>query len=138
MPFYLLDTNALSRCVGDRHPELAARVYRHRMECLLSSVAWYELEYGRQRSPDPVRTSTRLALLRTFFVDVLPFDERAAERAGWIRAHLATLKPNAQPIGPYDVMLAGHALALGATLVTHNVREFSRVAGLTVEDWEAA
>jgi tRNA(fMet)-specific endonuclease VapC len=50
---------------------------------------------------------------------------------------LETLKPNAQPIGPHDVLLAGHALALGAVLVTHNVREFTRVPRLVVEDWQA-
>lgn len=137
MPF-LLDTNALSRFVSGRNAKLSERVFRNRQDCLLSAVAWYELEYGRIRSPDPVRTGTRMALLRTYFIDVQPFGEREAERAGWIRAHLEILKPNAQPIGPYDVLLAAHALALGATLVTHNVREFSRVPGLAVEDWEAA
>jgi tRNA(fMet)-specific endonuclease VapC len=55
-----------------------------------------------------------------------------------VRVILETLRPNAQPIGPYDVLLAGHALALGATLVTHNTREFARVPGLTVEDWQSA
>lgn len=133
---FLLDTNAFSRFVSGRNPKLSERVFQYRRDCLLSAVTWYELEYGRLRSPDPVRTGTRLALLRTYFSDVQPFGEREAERAGWVRAHLATLKPNAQPIGPYDVLLAGHALALGATLVTHNVREFSRVPGLAVEDWE--
>ncbi len=53
-----------------------------------------------------------------------------------MRAHLETIRPNAQPIGPCEVLLAGHALALGAVLVTHNVREFSRVPRLVVEDWQ--
>jgi tRNA(fMet)-specific endonuclease VapC len=64
------------------------------------------------------------------------FDEYAAQLAAEVRASLETMRPNAQPIGPYDVLLAGHALAMGAVLVTHNTREFSRVPGLSVEDWQ--
>jgi len=48
------------------------------------------------------------------------------------------MRPNAQPIGHYDVLLAGHAIALGATLVSHNTREFMRVPGLAIEDWQSA
>lgn len=135
---FLLDTNTFSRFVSGRDRRLSECVFRFRRECLLSAITWYELEYGRLRSPDPVRTSSRLALMRTYFSDVQPFGEREAERAGWVRSYLEALKPNAQPIGPYDVLLAGHALELGAIFVTHNVREFSRVPGLTIEDWEAA
>ena len=55
---------------------------------------------------------------------------------GAVRAHLARLKPNAQPIGPYDLMLAAQALRLGAVVVTHNHAEFQRVPDLGVEDWQ--
>lgn len=138
MPLYLLDTHVCSRALGRGHPVLAARLYERRRECLLSAVVWFELEYGRHRSPDPAHTAARLALLRAFFVDLIQFDEAAAEHAARVRAHLAALRPNAQPIGPYDTLLAGHALALGAVLVTHKVAEFARVPGLVVEDWQAA
>ena len=137
MPLYLLDTNALSRCIGNRHAGLAEKVYQHRTECVLSCISWFELEYGRQRSPDPIRTGVRLSLLRTFFVDALPFGEREAERAAWVRGHLAVIKPSPLHIGPYDVLLASHALSLGAILITNNTREFSRVPGLEIEDWQA-
>ncbi len=103
---------------------------------MLSCISWFELEYGRQRSPDPVRTGVRLSLLRAFFVDALPFGEREAERAAWVRSHLAVTKPSPLHIGPYDVLLAGHALSLGAILITNNTREFSRVPGLEIEDWQ--
>lgn len=53
-----------------------------------------------------------------------------------MRAFLANLKPNAQPIGAYDTLLAGQALALGAVCVTHTVNEFSRVPGLNVKNWQ--
>lgn len=138
MPRYLLDINALSRLVSGRSPEIGERVKQHRPDCMLSAIAWFELDYGRIRSPDPARTATRLALLRQVFTDVQPFGEREAARAAPVRAYLETLKPNAQPIGHYDVLLAGHALELGAVLVTANVREFSRVPGLTVENWQAS
>jgi tRNA(fMet)-specific endonuclease VapC len=65
------------------------------------------------------------------------FDDRAAQHTGFVRAFLANLKPNAQPIGAYDALLAGHALALGAIFVTHNTKEFGRVPGLSVENWQS-
>jgi tRNA(fMet)-specific endonuclease VapC len=65
--------------------------------------------------------------------EIVEFDQEDARRAGEIRAALA--KAGA-PIGPYDVLIAGQALARSLTLVTHNVREFGRVEGLVVEDWE--
>jgi tRNA(fMet)-specific endonuclease VapC len=136
MASYLLDTNALSLFLRGRDRPLAERIYAARRDCLVSAVAWFELEYGRLKSVDPIRTGARLALLRTYFVDLQAFGAREAELAGWVRFYLGTLKPNAQPIGHYDVLLAGQALALGAVLVTHNVKEFARVPGLVLEDWQ--
>ena len=64
---------------------------------------------------------------------VLDFDREDARRAGELRAQLSVA---GTPIGPYDVLIAGQALARGLTLVTHNTREFGRIAGLKFEDWE--
>jgi tRNA(fMet)-specific endonuclease VapC len=63
----------------------------------------------------------------------LPFDDRAAEEYGKLRAHLMAL---GSPIGPNDLMIASIALANQLTLVTHNTTEFSRVPGLVLEDWQ--
>jgi tRNA(fMet)-specific endonuclease VapC len=63
----------------------------------------------------------------------LPFDEASADIQAEIRHHLESL---GTPIGPYDQQIAAIALANGCTLVTHNTREFSRVPGLVIEDWE--
>jgi tRNA(fMet)-specific endonuclease VapC len=63
----------------------------------------------------------------------LPFDDEAAEHYGRIRAELTT---EGTPIGGNDFLIAAIALANGLTLVTHNTREFARVTGLTIEDWE--
>lgn len=137
MPLYLLDTNVLSRLARGVDRNIFEKVTRHVEDCVLSSVAWYELEYGVARSSDPVKSAKRLTLLRSAFPFVHAFGEDEAYEAAWVRAFLETLKPSALPIGPQDVLLAGHALALGAVLVTHNVREFSRVPSLVIEDWQA-
>ena len=65
-------------------------------------------------------------------VEVLPFDPPAAREAGEIRAHLTEA---GTLIGAYDLLIAGHARSLGAMLVTNNVREFSRVRDLRLENW---
>ncbi len=138
MPLYLLDTNVLSRLARGIDDAISDKVRLHVADCVLSAVVWYELEYGAARSFDPVKSSERLVLLREIFPFVRPFGEDDAVEAAFVRAYLETLKPNAQPIGPHDVLLAGQALALGAVLVTHNVREFTRVPRLIVEDWQEA
>ena len=137
MPLYLLDTNALSRLARGVDKGLSEKVARHVDHCVLSAVAWYELEYGAARSPAPIKSRQRLTLLRAIFPFVRAFSEDDASEAAAVRVYLETLKPNAQPIGPHDVLLAGQALALGAVLVTNNVREFSRVPRLLVEDWQS-
>ena len=138
MPLFLLDTNALSRLARSVDKNIADKVALHVEDCILSSVAWYELEYGAARSSAPAKSSERLTLLRAILPFVRAFSEEDAAEAASVRAYLETLRPNALPIGPHDVLLAGHALALGAVLVTHNVREFSRVPRLAIEDWQAS
>ena len=65
-------------------------------------------------------------------VEVLPFDSQAAQHFGQVRAELAK---SGKPIGPYDLMIAGHACSRGLILVTNNLREFKRVPGLRLENW---
>lgn len=100
----------------------------------LCSVVLAELFYGAMHSSVP-HQAANLALiagLRQQFVS-LSFDDRAAEEYGRVRAHLAAL---GTLIGPNDLMIAAIALAHQMTLVTHNTTEFSRVPGLTQEDWQ--
>jgi tRNA(fMet)-specific endonuclease VapC len=100
----------------------------------LCSVVLAELFYGAIHS-GPANQAANLALIATLkqqFVS-LPFDDRAAEEYGKVRAHLAAL---GTPIGPNDTMIAAIALANQLTLVTHNTTEFSRVPGLVLEDWQ--
>ncbi|PSF34542.1 VapC toxin family PIN domain ribonuclease [Aphanothece hegewaldii CCALA 016] len=130
---YLLDTNTCIVYINRRN-----QAVRERLNALspddvaLCDVVKYELYYGAYRSS---RQQENLATLREFFSEFvsLPFDGQAAAICGHIRAFLAA---NGTPIGVYDLQIAAIALAHNLILVTHNVDEFSRVEGLTIEDWE--
>ena len=100
-------------------------------EIALPSVVLYELEVCIAKSTSPEKRRAQLDELLTV-IQVLPFTENEAEITANVRA---TLEKSGTPIGPLDMMIAGIALAHQATLVTHNVKEFSRVKGLNVEDW---
>jgi tRNA(fMet)-specific endonuclease VapC len=65
-------------------------------------------------------------------LQIIPFDSEAASHYAWIRARL---KASGQMIGPGDLVIAATTIAVGATLVTHNTGEFSRIPGLVIEDW---
>ena len=131
---YLLDTNA---CIGFMTGR--ARGVLERLTSVPSSdvavcsVVKAELFYGAAKSVSPERAlATQREFLEQFIS--LRFDDRAAEVAGRVRADLDA---KGTPVGPYDLQIAAIALAGGLTLVTRNVREFGRVEGLAVEDWES-
>ena len=132
---YLLDTNACIRVLnGTSRPLITRLRSRAPSEIRVSSVTRAELLYGARRS---ARVSDNLRLLASFFAPLvsLPFDDACAEEYGALRATLAAA---GRPIGPNDLLIAATALAHDLTLVTHNLREFSRIAGLKIEDWERA
>ena len=133
---YLPDTNVFSRFLqgGEANEALRAKLLEQLPFCRLSAIVLSELEYGAAKSGNP-KHRRHVAQLRAIFPDVAAFDADAAAFAGNVRAYLATLRPNAQPIGPHDALLAGQALALGACVVTGNLGEFGRVPGLIVENW---
>ena len=106
------------------------------LNCRVSSISWFELHHGAARSPHPEKAVPRLALLKRLFPFCESFDEPAARRAAGVRVALELMRLNAQPMGPFDVLLAGHALALGAAIVTHNVAKFSRVYSFAIADWQ--
>ena len=130
----LLDTNAVIALVGRRSGELLRRVEASEPGSLaISSIVAHELWYGAYRSQ---KVAFNLETLRLLFADlaILNLDSEDARAAGEIRAELAR---QGTPIGPYDVLIAGQAKARNLTLVTNNTGEFSRVAGLSLEDWTA-
>ncbi|UKJ62443.1 type II toxin-antitoxin system VapC family toxin [Cellulosimicrobium cellulans] len=132
-PLYLLDTNVLIALLRGNGVAARPRLREAEGRVAVSTVSEMELEYGIERSDDPHRNRQAVDDLLSL-VDVLPFDGLAAMHAGRVRARLAA---RGTPIGPYDALLAGHARSLGLVMVTNNVREFSRVPGLEVEDWLA-
>ena len=134
---YLLDTNAWVAYLRQSHAGLIARLQRESPDdVVLCSVVLGELCYGAVRS-GPTREAANFALithLRQQFAS-LPFDYDAAEEYGRLRADLTK---RGMIIGPNDLMIAAIALANDVKLVTHNTAEFSRVPGLTIEDWQNA
>ena len=128
---YLLDTNVVIRLLNS-DPVVTARTRQHdRDEMGMSAIVLHELMFGAFKSLYPERN---LGFLDELDFDALDFQRRDAREAGRIRAALVA---RGTPIGPYDILIAGQALARDLILVTHNTREFSRVPGLKVEDWEA-
>lgn len=127
----LLDTNICIYLINHRPPEVIARFRRHRAgEIGVCGVVAAELAYGVAKSGS--RRNREALELFLSPLEILPFDERAV----WVYGDLrAGLERSGLTIGPMDTMIAAHALSLGATLVTNNLREFSRVEGLALENW---
>ena len=131
---YLLDTNTCIRYMSGRAPNLREIFHSKAFaDIVISSVTKAEMYFGSQKSQSPERSR---AIQDEFFrnFDSLPFDDEAAEEYGSIRAYL---ERRGTPIGPHDMLLAATARAKGLIVVTHNTREFIRVPGLNIEDWEA-
>lgn len=132
---YLLDSNACIGWLRGNQPNLVSRIQSEKpANIFLCSVVVAELIYGAERSGPSNRAANllRIEQIRQQFGS-FPFDDKAGEEAGRLRAYLAA---QGKPIGPNDLMIAAIALANGFTLVTHNTTEFSRVPGLTIEDWQ--
>lgn len=130
---YLLDANVVIALLNDADSFVAQIARRHRPHDLyISSVVTHELFYGAFKSRRAERNS---ALVDNLRFEVLDFDKDDARKAGEIRAILAI---QGSPIGPYDVLIAGQAMARDLILVTHNTGEFSHVPGLRIEDWTSA
>ena len=129
---YLLDTNICVFLFRRKFPSVLQRLHQTQAgEVGISAVTLAELRYGADRSSDPPKNHAVIDAFLTA-VSVLEFHEDAARLYGLVRSELESL---GTPIGPLDNMIAAHTLSLGVTLVTNNVREFSRVTGLAVEDW---
>jgi len=128
----MLDTNIVSELIRSPAGPAARRVRQEAGAVCVSIIVAAELRYGCARKGSP----QLLRKVETFLaeVPVLPFDAPADAIYGRIRMELEAV---GQPIGPNDLLIAAHAHAIGATVVTANVREFQRVRGLKVENWMA-
>ncbi len=128
---YLLDTNTIIYFFKDMGNVAGTLLSKSPKDISIPSIALYELEVGIAKSKNPDQRKKQLETLISRIV-VLPFAAKEAEAAAMIRAKLEN---TGTPIGPYDTLIAGIALSSNATLVTHNSKEFSRVEGLSIEDW---
>ena len=130
---YLLDTNACIKILNESSTELIERFQsKTPSEIQLCSVVKAELVYGARKSARP---ADNLRVLHTFFSPFVSnrFDDECSSNYGVIRSEL---ERTGQPIGANDMMIASIALTCELTLVTHNVGEFSRIVGLSWEDWQ--
>lgn len=128
---YMLDTDTCIHTIKNRPAELRETFNAHGEHLCVSSVTLAELLFGVEKSARPEHN---LPIVESFAarLAVLPFEEKAAAHYGQIRADL---ERRGEPIGPYDLMIAGHARSEGLVLVTDNTREFKRVDGLRLENW---
>jgi tRNA(fMet)-specific endonuclease VapC len=134
---YLLDTNAVVALLRNKPVGVRER-YREAEATgdylALSSVVLFELWYGVAKSSQVQENTERLRVLLSGDLDLLDFDDEDARTAGQVRA---TLEKDGTPIGAYDLLIAGQALRRKLTVVTANTSEFSRITGLSWQDWTA-
>jgi tRNA(fMet)-specific endonuclease VapC len=128
---HMLDTNLCVRVLRDRSPGARRRFNDNAEGLCISTIVLTELLHGAAKSARPAENRRAVEDFAAR-LDVLPFDEAAAEHAADIRADL---ERKGHEIGGYDLLIAGHARSRGFTIVTANPREFRRVDGLRCEDW---
>lgn len=130
MKKYMLDTNTVSYLIKS-HPEVMQRVASQPMQTLcISSITEGELQFGLAKRPE----ATRLRhLIHEFLlrVDVLPWDSLVAKQYGTLRAHS---EKNGKILSDLDLLIATHAVAVNAVLVT-NDKSFTQLKSLKTEDW---
>lgn len=127
----LLDTNICIYLINNRPKTVLERFHRHRAgEIGLSSVVASELAYGVIKSGSARNREALEMFLAP--LQILPFDEPCVWAYGELRS---TLEQRGEPIGALDTMIAAHALAMDAVLVTNNLREFAKVPGLRTDNW---
>lgn len=130
---YLLDTNIAIYVIKRRPIEVLGRFNENASRMAISVITLAELLHGAEKSCQP---SGNLAVVEDFCsrLEVLPYTAKAAQHYGQIRTDLERA---GQPIGVNDLHIAAHARSEGLIVVTNNVREFSRVPALLVENWIA-
>jgi tRNA(fMet)-specific endonuclease VapC len=129
---WMLDTDTCIALIKRQPRELIKRLQGKAVgDVGISSITLAELRYGVAKS---ARREQNRAALDQFLLplDIGEFDEASADSYGTVRA---TLEAQGKPIGPLDMLIAGHALSLNVVLVTHNAQEFRRVEGLRIDDW---
>ena len=131
MPLFMLDTNVASAVIkGHDAAEKRLRALPMDAWCI-SAITRSELSFGLELKPEATKL-TGIVNAWLELAPVAPWDTAAADAHAQLRA---TLQLAGTTIGVFDEMIAGHAMSLGAVVVTNNVRHFSRARGLAIEDW---
>ena len=129
---YMLDTNICIYIIKHRPEAVTLRFMEHEPgEICISSITYAELMHGAEKSSIPERNRLAVSLFLSP-ITVLDYDAAAAEEYGRVRADL---ERKGTPIGPLDMLIAGHAKSRSLILITNNTLEFIRVEGLSVENW---
>ena len=128
---YLLDTNTLIYFFKGFANVAEMLFSKSPKDIAVSTITLYELEVGIAKSSNPQKRNKQLESFVSR-ITVLPFDSKEAKASAKIRAEL---EKQGTPIGPLDNLIAGTAFCFNAILVTHNTKEFSKIEGLTIEDW---
>ena len=129
---YMLDTNICIYAIKHKPEKVFQKLQEvDPADVCISSITYAELVHGVEKSAAIDKNRLALSLLLAN-IEILDFDVDAAECYGKIRADL---EKKGTPIGPLDMMIAGHAMSLGYKVVTNNVNEFKRVSDLKVENW---
>jgi len=129
---YMLDTNICIYAIKNKPEKVLRNLQKHEPdEVCISSITYSELMYGVEKSKAGEKNRLALAVLLSN-IEIISFDCLASESYAIVRSEL---EKKGTPIDPLDMMIAGHCLSLGYTLVTNNTREFKRVNNLKIEDW---
>ena len=129
---YMLDTNICIYAIKHKPEKVFQKLQTvDPQDVCVSSVTYAELVHGVEKSAAVEKNRLALSILLAN-IEILDFDVDAADCYGKIRANL---EKKGTPIGPLDMMIAGHAMSMGYTVVTNNVKEFSRVPDLKIENW---
>lgn len=131
---YIFDTNVCIQILKGKSEILKNRIENiSTSDIIIPSIVRFELFYGAYKSSNPDKT---LAVILDFIqsFETLDFNDLIAEKAGEIRSNLDKI---GKPIGPYDLLIAATAIISNLILVSNNVKEFERVPGLQLEDWQS-
>ena len=131
---YMLDTNVLIYLIKNKPPFIAARVNELDKDAVfcMSFISYAELLKGAEKN---TRKAETLQQLNRLTQQIAVNYQISANLCEHYATQFILLKEAGTPIGANDLWIACHALSQNATLVTHNLREFERVAGLKLEDW---
>ncbi len=131
---FMLDTNTCIYIIKQKPAKTLKHFYSHNVGDIgISSITLGELQYGVSKSQHAQKNRQALAEF-ILPLEIADFDEKAAKTYGDIRA---ALEKAGTPIGSMDMLIGAHAISLGVTLITNNIREFKQIKGLKIVDWTA-